>query len=99
MSELNPKTVITRGSSHVETKVAGQTMMMDIGQGKYYALEATAQRIWELIEQPRAIGEVVDSLTSEYDVTHETCTAEVLHFAGELMANGLAVEVADAPRR
>ena len=98
MPDLTTDTVIRRGSDHVETRVGDQTMMMSIAQGKYYALEATAQRIWELIEQPRSIGEITDRLASEFEVERERCAAEVRAFVDQLIRNGLAVRADDAHR-
>ena len=92
MAKLSQSTIIGRGSDHVETKVGGQTMMMSVSQGKYYALEATAQRIWELIETPQPLSAIVDNMTREYDVAPEDCAAQVQAFVAQLMDNGLAVE-------
>ena len=98
MPDLTTDTVIRRGSDHVETRVGDQTMMMSIAQGKYYALQATAQRIWELIEQPRSVGEITERLVAEYDIERERCAAEVRGFVDELIRNGLAVRADDAHR-
>lgn len=89
--ELAADTVIGRGTEHVETRVGEQVMMMSIAQGKYYALEASAQRIWDLIETPRTLGALVDELVAEYDVARETCAREVRAFVADLLANGLVV--------
>ena len=67
-------------------------MMMSIAQGKYYSVGDTANRIWELIEQPTPLREVVSALVSEFDVSEDVCSDQVRHFVGELIANGLAVE-------
>lgn len=99
MAELTPDTVVARGAEHVETRVGDQTMMMSIARGKYYALEATAQRIWELIETPRSLGEIADRLAQEYKVDSERCAAEVERFVARLMENGLAVRAGDAASR
>ncbi len=85
-------TVIMRGSEHVEAEMAGQTVMMSISQGKYYALEGTARRIWELLAEPASVGEIVERLTAEYEVDREQCAAEVTHFVRELIENGLVEE-------
>ena len=95
MAELSQTTVIGRGSDHVETKVGDQTMMMSVSQGKYFALEETAQRIWELIEEPRSVGQIVEALVAEYDVPEQQCAAEVEGFLADLLGNGLAVDTGD----
>lgn len=85
-------TVIMRGSEHVEAEMAGQTVMMSISQGKYYALEGTARRIWELLAEPASVGEIVERLMAEYEVDREQCTREVTGFVRELIENGLLEE-------
>ena len=95
MTELTPATLIARGSDHVETTVADQTMMMSIAKGKYYALEGTARRIWEHLEQPKTLQALVDGLVAEYGIAPDQCMAEVRVFVADLMENGLAVVEAD----
>jgi hypothetical protein len=92
MNELSLQSLIGRGAEHVETRMGDQTLMMSIEQGKYYAVDATASRIWDLIEHPRSLQDVVDTLVAEYDVGADECERQVKTFVGELINNGLAVE-------
>ena len=39
---------------------------MSITTGKYYCLNETSSRIWQLIEQPRHVSEVCQILLEEY---------------------------------
>jgi len=63
--------------------------MMSLDQGKYYAVAATGKRIWDLLAEPRSLGEVCDILEAEFDVTPEVCRNEVLAFAEQLLRNDL----------
>jgi len=92
MSKVELETVIARGAEHVETRMVGQTVMMSLARGKYFALDGTGQRVWECLEQPISIGEIIDRLLQEYEVDRAQCEAEVLAFVDELMAQGLTVE-------
>ncbi|MEL6999358.1 MAG: PqqD family peptide modification chaperone [Pseudomonadota bacterium] len=92
MPKLTLDTVVGRGTEHVETRVGTQTMMMSVDQGKYYSIDASANRVWELLEHPKAVRAVIDELLHEYDIDRETCQAQVLSFVGELLDNGLVVE-------
>ena len=96
MTYLRLNSVIGRGAEHVETRAGDQTLMMSIEQGKYYSVDATAARIWELIEHPAAISEIVDTLTTEYEIAADECAAQVTAFVTELIENGLAVELEGA---
>ena len=44
-----------------------------------------------LIEQPRSPGEICEQLQLEFDVSAETCRAEVDDFLGELARQGAVV--------
>ena len=93
MPALSLDSMIRRGAAHVETQAGGQTMMMSVSMGRYYALEGTAQRIWDALSEPCRLGEIVAKLQHEYDVTQEQCAADVLSFAEVLLDNGLIEEV------
>lgn len=80
---------VSRGRGHVETRADGQTLMMSLERGHYYALAGTGQRIWDLIAEPVEVGAVVDALLAEYAVERAVCEAEVLAFLAELDGNGL----------
>jgi hypothetical protein len=92
---LTLSTVARRGSAHVETEFADQVLMMSLDQGKYYAVAATGKRIWDLLADPMALGEVCDALEAEFDVSPEVCRNEVLAFAEHLLRNGL-IEIGSA---
>lgn len=87
---IDSSLTVVRGSEHVEAEMGGQTVMMSIARGRYFALEGTAQRIWQLMAEPVAVGEIVDRLVEEYDIDRATCEAEVSAFLAELIENGLA---------
>jgi len=91
MPALTLESVVTRGNNHLETEVDGQVFMLCLAQGKYFALDATARRIWGLVAQPVSLGTVVATLTEEYEVEAAQCRAEVLAFAESLLRSGLIV--------
>lgn len=92
MTQLSLNSIVSRGAEHVETRLGDQTLMMSIEQGMYFSVDATANRIWDLIEHPASVAAIVDVLTDEYEVSAEECEQQVTKFLGELIANGLAVE-------
>ncbi len=57
-----------------------EKVMMNVETGKYYNLGAIGGRIWELIESPITINQLVSSLTDEYEIERELCERQVLSF-------------------
>ena len=71
-----------------------ETVMMNVTAGRYYGLNAAASRIWELLETPKTIAQLCAQICEEFDVDAQTCEAEVLKFAQDLIDNGLVHEAA-----
>ena len=66
------------------TDLSGEKVMIDFETGKYFMVKGTGNDIWDLIQKKITIQEIVDKLTSEYDVSVEVCTEEVMKFLDEL---------------
>lgn len=56
---------------------------------EYLGLDEVGQRIWDLLEEPSSLGELVDRLTDEYEVDEATCRADVSRFLDALQQHQL----------
>ena len=89
MQKLNPDSVIVR-SETLTARVDGDLVFFDPEAGKYFATGGVGADIWELIESPRTIREICSELVARYDVEEDTCLAEVLEFAADLVRARMA---------
>ena len=89
---MNDQTVLKRKSGLMTANMNGSAVMMDIATGKYYNLGETGGRIWELLEVPSTISNLVLALTAEYDVDQSQCKAEVMTFLQQLVDRGLLIQ-------
>lgn len=80
----NPETI--SGALH------DQLVMMDIHQGKYFALNPVATRIWELLEAPQTLSSVCDALLHEYEVSPAQCRHDVVEHLAQMQKLGLIFE-------
>ena len=69
-------------------KVGDELVMMSAEKGNCIGLSEVGARIWQLIETPQEVDAVCAQLQAEYDVTPETCRAEVETFLNELVKHG-----------
>lgn len=76
--------VISQIEEIVASDIDGETVMMSIENGKYYGLDDIGSRIWELIEKPIKVSDLIDTLLERFDVDRETCEKDVLKFLNEL---------------
>ena len=67
----------------------GELVMMDIMSGKYYNLGKTGGTIWNLLESPKTLDELVDALIDKYDVDRATCKAQTEEFMKTGLEHGL----------
>ncbi len=50
-----------------------ELVMMDASQGQYFGLNAIANLIWQLLEAPKSVDELVKVLTQQFDVSELQC--------------------------
>jgi len=93
---LSPHAVISHGEQQVSTVVDGVTVLMNVGNGKYYKLDDIGSRIWTMIETPATVSSVCERLVQEYEVDPTTCEAEVLTLLDRLLENSLINVVSQA---
>jgi len=73
----------------ISADMDGEVVMMDIMTGKYYNLGKTGGAIWNLLENPKTLDELVDDLTAEYDIDRPTCSTQVEQFLNSGIKAGL----------
>ena len=80
--------IVRRQGDWLSAKVGEELVMMSAEQGNYLGLSEVGTRVWELIEAPRDLDELCTQLESEFEVSAETCRAEVEEFLNELAKHG-----------
>lgn len=92
LSENNPvlhSLIISRATDNLSTEIDYETVILNISAGVYSTLDIVGTAIWNLIENPVTISEIINVILRDYDVTKEQCTADLLDFLGSLSENNL----------
>ena len=66
-----------------------ETVIVDPVSGRYYGLDAYAVRVWALVQQPRRVGELLDTLLLEYEVERDVLLEDMTALLRELAEAGL----------
>jgi hypothetical protein len=66
-----------RKKDAISGRLHDEMVMMDIEQGKYFSLNPVSTRIWDMLEQPKAVKEISDLLLDEFEVAESQCLSEV----------------------
>ena len=88
---MTDTTVLSRREGLMAADMNGSAVMMDIMTGKYYNLGEVGGRIWEMLEEPMTLRNLVQKLTAEYDVSAERCRSDMLPFLNTLIERGLLI--------
>jgi hypothetical protein len=75
----------------IARQVGEENVMLDLAKGAYYGLDPVGARIWQLLEEGKALEEVCDAMTAEYEVPREDIERDLLALVDNLVANGLVV--------
>lgn len=87
---------VVRSPDQVSATVDGEEVVLHLGSGVYFGLDGVGARVWELLESPRTLSELVKRITEEYVVEPEECEHDLRRFLGELERKGL-VRRTDGP--
>ena len=88
---LTADSQVARAETALSAEVGGELVALDVNRGVCYGLNHVGTRIWQLLETPRSVREIVDTLLSEYEVTPEACTEQTLNLLHDLLAAELVV--------
>jgi hypothetical protein len=73
----------------VFTAMEDEAVLLHLGTRKYYGLNETGLRIWQMIQVGASLGDVATTLASEYDVELDEAREAVVALCGELLDEGL----------
>ncbi|OYX17055.1 PqqD family protein [Sphingomonas sp.] len=84
---------LIRNDKPIAVDMESETVMMDIDSGAYFALKGSGSYIWAMLERPMMLGEIVQTICDEFDVSESGNVEEaVSQFVGDLFAKGLVHE-------
>ena len=93
-SSLLSNLVVVAAKDQISRDLDGEAVILNMKSGVYCGLNEVGARIWQLIQEPTNLKDVLDTLIEEYNVEPERCEQEVLALLQEMSDNGL-IEVTD----
>jgi hypothetical protein len=89
-----PEQFLVRSRSVVSRIAGGETLIVPLrakagSLASIYSFSGTASLIWELLEAPKSLAELVSALEREYRVETEQAQRDVTRFVDEMFSVGL----------
>jgi hypothetical protein len=91
------RSLVRRADAVLDATIDDAVVVMQPANGEYAGLAGTAVRIWELIDQPTTLGEVIDTLAAEYGVPRSECAPDIVQSLEGLRRKGLVDTVEVEP--
>jgi len=87
--KISKTSTVVAAKDQVWCELVGEAVILDMKSGVYYGLNPVGARVWSLIQEPRTIGAVLETLLEEYDVEPGCCEAELFALIEDLAGRGL----------
>jgi hypothetical protein len=85
-----PDHVLSRGA-------AGETVLLNLNDEKYFALDDVGSRFWQLVEAGTTLDAVLAALMEEYEVDRQVLEEDLRSLINELVAAELLTLGAELP--
>lgn len=90
MNKIIDSSSIVVSDDVVSCDLDGEAAILNIESGIYFGLDPIGSKIWNSIQNPCKISNLVNMIMSEFDVEEEKCENDVIELINELIENGLA---------
>jgi hypothetical protein len=86
---ISSESIVHWADDIIASDIDDEKVMMCVEKGKYFKLDPVGARIWDMIEAPIKVSDLINALIPKYDVDRETCEHDVLAFLEELHDGGI----------
>ena len=80
VSLIKLDTCVARSQDIFANAIDDEIVMASVDTEKYFGLDAVGSHIWNLIEEPKKVSELCNSLVQSFEVDDSTCHRDVLAF-------------------
>ena len=86
---LSLDSIVQRNTDVIAAEADKDLVMVSITNGSYYGVSDVGRDIWEAIEQPKKIVDLIDDLCTFYDIDEASCREQTLSFLETLLSERL----------
>ena len=87
--DLTGGSLISAIPDQVSCDLGGEAAILNLRNGTYYGLDPVGALIWNTIQTPKSIDQIVEAVMAEFEVDRERCEDDVRRLIGNLREQGL----------
>ena len=73
-----------RTDDYISTKLDGEEVILHSESEQYFGLNEVGTRLWDSLEEPRTVDELVATIREDFDVSEEQSRRDVESFLADL---------------
>ncbi len=86
---LSTNDKIVKSERQVSCELNDEVVILDLNNGIYYELDEVGARVWNMIQEPSTLSEIVNSIVDDYEVSWDECERDVQELIDEIAEKGL----------
>ena len=86
---ITEQSVINSAPDLTAAYLDGEAVILDLKTGQYYGLNEVGARIFDLVQAPCTVGEVIEQIVEEYAVETDQFRQDLLAFLQEMVSKKL----------
>jgi Coenzyme PQQ synthesis protein D (PqqD) len=88
-SMLTKSSIVKVSKEVVHCNVEDEVVILGMKDGVYYGLNPIGSLIWTIIEKPKSVDEILNTILKEYNVNIEESESDLLELLTDLLDKGL----------
>ena len=88
-SSINDSSIVSAAREQISSELGDGSIILNLKSGTYHGLNELGARIWNIIQQPKAVKDLKTILLEEYEVDIQQCDRDLKELLTELIKVGL----------
>jgi hypothetical protein len=86
---ISKSSTISAASGQVSSTVEGEAVILNMETGVYYGLNTVGAWVWEQLQSPKTVDELLSGLVSEFEVDEDRGEADLMALLEDLAGASL----------
>ena len=80
---------VSASSHQVSATLGSDSVILELQAGTYFSVNDVGTAIWNYLQQPRHVTDVIAHIVNKYEVSADQAEPEILNFLQNLLNKGL----------
>jgi hypothetical protein len=91
--------IVSASLHQVSANLGSESVVLELQAGTYFGVNDVGTAIWNVLQQPCRVTDVIAHIVNNYEVSADQAEAEILGFLQQLVDKGLALVEHESTRQ